>query len=58
MFRDTSVYLEEFADYQDGSEGFEKYESQLLEVNARKAARETSNEYIKQINEYLYGRGN
>lgn len=58
MFYDASVYLEEFADYEDGSEDFFLYYSQLAEINARKAGEEEAQEYIERVNEYLYGTDN
>ncbi len=56
MFYEASVYLEEFADYVDGSdsEDFERYYGQLAEVNARKAGESGAEEYIRRIEEYLY----
>lgn len=58
MFYDASVYLEEFADYEDGSEDFFLYYSQLAEINARKAGEEEAQEYIERVNEYLYSTDN
>ena len=55
MFRNVSVYMDEFANYQDGSEDFGLYYSQLSEINARRAAEEESKEYIERVNYYLYG---
>ena len=54
MFYEASVYLDEFADYQDGSEDFVLYYSQLAEINARKAGEEEAKEYIERVNRYLY----
>jgi len=54
MFYEASVYLEEFSDYEDGNEDFERYYGQLAEVNARKAGEIGAEEYIRKIEEYLY----
>lgn len=53
MFYDASVYMEEFADYEDGDENFYAYYTQLAEIHAREAGETESLEYIEAINEYL-----
>lgn len=53
MFYDASVYMEEFADYEDGNENFYAYYTQLAEIHAREAGETESLEYIEAINEYL-----
>lgn len=53
MFYDASVYMEEFADYEDGGENFYAYYTQLAEIHAREAGETESLEYIEAINEYL-----
>jgi hypothetical protein len=55
MFYDASIYMEEFADYKDGHDDYEQYSSQKSEIDARKAGKTESLEYISRINEYLYG---
>lgn len=53
MFYEASVYMEEFANYEDGDENFYAYYTQLAEIHARKAGETESLEYIEAINEYL-----
>lgn len=53
MFYDASVYMEEFANYEDGDENFYAYYTQLAEIHAREAGETESLEYIEAINEYL-----
>lgn len=53
MFYDISVYMEEFANYEDGDENFYSYYTQLAEIHAREASETESLEYIAAINEYL-----
>lgn len=53
MFYEASVYLDEFADYKDGSEGLAYY-SQLAEKNAYEAGEERAEEYIERIDRYLH----
>ena len=50
MFHDVSIYMEEFADYEDGSEDFWNYYSQKAEIDARKAGETESLEYIQRVN--------
>lgn len=49
LFYDASVYQEEFANYDDGSNGLETYYYQQVEVDARSYASEATGEYIKRI---------
>ncbi len=37
LFYDASIYMEEFADYEDGEENFYEYYTQLAEIRAREA---------------------
>lgn len=53
LFYDASIYMEEFADYEDGSEDFGAYYMQLSEIDARIAAETESLVYIEAINDYL-----
>lgn len=53
MFYDASVYMKEFANYEDGDENFYAYYTQLAEIHAREAGETESLEYIEAINEYL-----
>lgn len=53
MFYEASVYMEEFANYEDGDENFYAYYTQLAEIHAREAGETESLEYIEAINEYL-----
>lgn len=55
MFYDASIYIKEFANYEDGSDDFLHYYCQKAEIDARKAGKTESLEYIRRINEYLYG---
>lgn len=50
---DVSIYVEEFADYEDGEDSFWMYYTQRIESHAREAAEKNSLVYIKAINEYL-----
>lgn len=53
IFYDASVYMEEFAKYEDGDENFYAYYTQLAEIHAREAGETESLEYIEAVNEYL-----
>lgn len=53
MFYDVSVYMEEFADYEDGDENYYAYYMQLAEIHAREAGETESLDYIKAINQHL-----
>ena len=50
LFYDASIYEEEFANYDDGSEGLENYYKQYVEIDAREYADRAAAEYYH----YLY----
>ena len=53
LFQEAAIYLDEFKNYKSESEDFDLYYNQLVEINARKAAKERAKVYIARINEYL-----
>ena len=52
LFSDASVYVKEFANYQNTEDGVEEYYNQKVEADAREAAEIKSTAYIQWINEY------
>lgn len=55
LFRNTQRYVDEFQDYQTGSEDFDAYYSQACETDARVYAETRVDLYCEQISEYLSG---
>ncbi len=53
LFDSARTYLEEFADYTDGSEDYEAYASQRLEMTARAYAANSIADYAEAIAAYL-----
>lgn len=53
MFYDASIYMEEFANYEDGDHDYLHYYTQRIEKDARYAAATQSVEYVNRIEEYL-----
>ena len=53
IFYPTSQYLKEFSDYENGDKDYMLYYGQLTEIDARKAGRAESLEYIERVEEYL-----
>ena len=56
LFRNASVYKEEFADYTDGLKDFCGYYSQQCESSARTYSKSAADDYFERINEYLKAR--
>lgn len=53
LFYEASIFMEEFADYEDGDEDFYAYYTQLTECYAREAGETESLVYIEAVNDYL-----
>ena len=53
MYHKVKIYMEEFADYEDGEDDYGSYYTQLSEMDARYAGETESLDYIQAINEYL-----
>lgn len=57
IFKDAEIFREEFADYEDGQDNFDKYYLQECENDAREYAEEAAWEYIRRVYEYCSQNG-